>query len=116
MIFGAQPDSCPTMIESLYTDSLVHKKVDDNFVDGASVGKVGTVPFEICKEYVDRIYTASNGRICEEILNLYNNDGIVAEPAGALSLSVLEKIDKTLIRGKNVVCILSGGNNDISEI
>ena len=84
---------------------------NDNFVDGATVSKVGNITYDMCKNIVDEIYGVTNGRLSSEMIRLYQEDGIIAEPAGALSLSVLDQIPN--IKGKNVICILSGGNNDL---
>ena len=100
------------MYNSVQNNKITYTKPQNNFVDGATVPIIGDITFNICKKYVDKIYPISNGKICEEILNLYKNDGIIAEPAGALPFTILDKID---IKNKTVVCILSGGNNDITR-
>lgn len=88
----------------------------NTFVDGASVSKVGNKPFEICKNLIDKIYVISNKRVCHEIINCYQDDGIILEPAGALSLGCLDKLKEDYdIHNKNIVVILSGGNNDITR-
>jgi threonine dehydratase len=95
----------PSMITNLNT-----------FVDGASVAKVGDKPFEICKNTIDQIYTISNKRVCHDIINCYQDDGIILEPAGALTLGCLDELKADYdIDGKKIVVILSGGNNDISR-
>lgn len=115
LMIGAEPEYCPSMKISIEQNNLVEIPINDTFVDGATVSKVGEITFKFCKHYLDDIYTSHVGRICQEMLELYQNDGIVLEPAGALSLSVLDKIDRSILEGKNVVCILSGGNNDITR-
>jgi threonine dehydratase len=84
----------------------------DTFADGAAVRSVGHLTFEICREVLDQVITVPEGRLCSMILRLYNDDGIVAEPAAALAVSALEDF-RDEIRGKRVVCVVSGGNNDI---
>ena len=111
-IIGVEPESCPSMYNSIYHNKIIYTKPNNNFVDGATVPLIGDIPFDICRKYVDEIYNASNGQICKEILNLYKNDGIISEPAGALPFTILDRIN---IINKNVVCILSGGNNDITR-
>ena len=111
-IIGIEPKSCPSMFNSIYHNKIIYTKPCNNFVDGATVPIVGNIPFDICRKYVDEIYSTSNGKICEEILSLYKNDGIISEPAGALPFTVLDRVN---IKNKTVVCILSGGNNDITR-
>jgi len=84
----------------------------DRFVDGAAVRQVGELPFEICQSNLSEIITVAEGQICQTILDLYNKEGIVAEPAGALALAGLEML-KTNFKGKRIAVLLCGGNNDI---
>jgi len=111
-IIGVEPVACPSMYNSIHNNKITYTKPDNNFVDGATVPIIGDITFDICKKYVNKIYPVSNGEICEEMLNLYKNDGIIAEPAGSMPFTILDKID---IKNKKVVCILSGGNNDITR-
>ena len=87
----------------------------DKFVDGAAVQRVGELTFDICRKVLDDIVAVPEGKICSTILNLYNFDAIVVEPAGALSMSALDYY-KDEIKGKNVVCVVSGSNNDITRM
>lgn len=113
-IIGVEPAGAPSMSESLKRGEVVKLEKIDKFVDGAAVQRVGDLPFEICKKVVDDIVLVPEGRICTKILELYNREAIVVEPAGALSIAALDYYtDK--IRGKNVVCIVSGSNNDITR-
>jgi threonine dehydratase len=84
----------------------------DTFVDGAAVKTVGQITFELCQRYLDRVVVVPEGKACATLIDLYQNEGIIAEPAGALSVAALHDA-REAIRGKNVVCVLSGGNNDI---
>jgi threonine dehydratase len=86
----------------------------DKFVDGAAVQRVGDITFEICRNILDDVITIPEGKVCSTILQLYNEEAIVVEPAGALSVSALDYF-KEEIKGKTVVCILSGSNNDITR-
>jgi threonine dehydratase len=86
----------------------------DTFVDGAAVRKVGALTHAICSEVLDDIVTVPEGKICTTILELYNLNAIVAEPAGALSVAALDSYADR-IAGKSVVAIVSGSNNDISR-
>ena len=87
----------------------------ERFVDGASVQRVGDITFPICKEVLDAMHLVPEGKTCTTILQLYNEDAIVVEPAGALSIAGLDDFAEK-IKGKNVVCIVSGGNNDIDRM
>lgn len=113
-IIGVEPAGAPSMSESLKKGEVLKLGKIDKFVDGAAVQRVGDLPFEICKKVVDDIVLVPEGRICTKILELYNREAIVVEPAGALSIAALDYYtDK--IKGKNVVCIVSGSNNDITR-
>jgi len=113
-IIGVEPAGAPSMQKSLEAGQVTELKNIDKFVDGAAVQKVGEFTFEICKQVVDHIITVPEGRICTKILDLYNQDAIVLEPAGALSIAALD-FYRDEIKGKNVVCIVSGSNNDITR-
>ncbi|MFW2376603.1 threonine ammonia-lyase IlvA [Cellulophaga baltica] len=113
-IIGVEPEgaaSMKTSIENGMNTELAHI---DKFVDGAAVQKVGNLTFEICKKYLNKVITVPEGKVCQTILDLYNRDAIVVEPAGALTLAALD-FYKEEIKGKNVVCIVSGSNNDITR-
>lgn len=114
-IIGVEPEGCASMKLSIDNKRLSTVSNPDTFVDGAAVKTPGTLPYTIVSQYVDNIVTVSNGEICEEILKLYQEDGIIAEPAGVLSICGLDKIDPKDLYRKRVVCVLSGGNNDISR-
>ncbi|MBN2635014.1 MAG: threonine ammonia-lyase [Prolixibacteraceae bacterium] len=113
-IIGVEPEGAPSMKKSIEAGYVVELKTIDKFVDGAAVQKVGNITFEICRDVIDEIITVPEGKICTKILDLYNRDAIVAEPAGALSIAALDFYAEN-IKGKNVVCIVSGGNNDITR-
>jgi threonine dehydratase len=109
---GAEPLGAPAMHNSIQNGSCVELRDIDGFVDGAAVRKVGNLTYQICVENLDRVLLVPEGKLCTTILQLYNEEAIVAEPAGVLALSALDQIREE-IKGKKVVCILSGGNNDI---
>jgi threonine dehydratase len=113
-IIGVEPEGAPSMSLSIQKDKIVELKNIENFVDGAAVKKVGDKTFEICKQNLDAVITVPEGKICQTILELYNKDAIVVEPAGALSISALDQYAHE-IKGKNVVCLISGSNNDITR-
>lgn len=114
-IIGAEPEGSPSMSEALKTGYPVELSSIDRFVDGAAVKRVGDITFEICKHILDNVILVPEGKICTTILELYNKDAIVVEPAGALAIAALDFI-KNSIKNKNVVCIISGSNNDIDRM
>jgi threonine dehydratase len=114
-IIGVEPAGAPSMKDSLASGSPVILGQIDKFVDGAAVQRVGDLTFDICREVLDDVLVVPEGLICSTILRLYNEDAIVAEPAGALSIAALELMSEE-INGKNVVCVLSGSNNDITRM
>ncbi len=111
-IIGVEPLGAPAMADSLKKGEIVWLDNIDKFVDGAAVQQVGNIPFSICQQVIDDMVLVHEGKVCSTILQLYNEEAIVVEPAGALSISALDAY-KEQIKGKVVVCILSGGNNDI---
>ncbi len=113
-IIGVEPEGAPAMKNSLEKGEIVTLEKVDKFVDGAAVRRVGDLTFEICRQNLDRVLLVAEGKVCSTILQLYNEEAIVAEPAGALTIAALDLI-KDEIKGKNVVCLVSGGNNDITR-
>lgn len=87
----------------------------DRFVDGAAVKRVGDLTYSICKNVLDEMTLVPEGKVCSTILELYNKDALVVEPAGALSIAALDDYAKE-IKGRNIVCIVSGSNNDIDRM
>jgi len=114
-IIGVEPEGAPSMYEALKAGQPVTLNNIEQFVDGASVKRVGDITFSICKDVLDDMHLIPEGKVCSTILKLYNEDAIVAEPAGALAIAALDDY-ADVIRGKNIVCILSGGNNDIDRM
>ena len=111
-IIGVEPEGAPSMQQSLAEGKRVLLKTMDRFVDGAAVRQVGVLPFEICKSGLTEVVRVHEGKICQTILDLYNKEGIVAEPAGALAIAAVD-LFKEKLKGKRVVALLCGGNNDI---
>ncbi|MGM0873886.1 MAG: threonine ammonia-lyase IlvA [Bacillota bacterium] len=114
-MIGVEPEGAPSLFNSRIEDKVISLDEIDKFVDGAAVKKVGDKTFEICKKVVDEVLLCPEGKVCTTILELYNENAIVAEPAGAMSIAALDFL-KDQIKGKNVVCIVSGGNNDIGRM
>lgn len=111
-IIGVEPAGAPGMAESLKAGKVVKLEKIDNFVDGAAVQEVGEITFQITQQIIDDMLLVHEGKVCTTILQLYNDEGIVSEPAGALTIAALDQYRQE-IKGKNVVCIISGSNNDI---
>jgi len=114
-LIGVEPEGAPSMLKAFEHGEPITLPEIDRFVDGAAVKRVGTLTYEICHELLDEMLLVPEGKVCTTILKLYNEDAIVAEPAGALSVAVLDAC-KDKIKGKKVVCIVSGGNNDIARM
>ncbi|MGJ8548738.1 threonine ammonia-lyase IlvA [Winogradskyella wichelsiae] len=114
-IIGVEPKGAPSMLTSIKNNKNTELESIENFVDGAAVKRVGDLNFAICKENLSNVITVDEGKICQTILDLYNKEAIVVEPAGALSISALEQYADE-IKGKNVVCVISGSNNDITRM
>ncbi|WP_119078990.1 threonine ammonia-lyase IlvA [Chitinophaga alhagiae] len=114
-IVGVEPEGAPSMLQALDKGGPVTLPEIDRFVDGAAVKRVGDLTYAICKDVLDKMSLVPEGRICSTILKLYNEDAIVVEPAGALSIAALDDY-KEQIKGKRVVCVVSGSNNDIDRM
>lgn len=115
-IIGVEPSGASSMYESVVVQNkIVTLDHIDKFVDGASVARVGNITYDIAKKFVDDYIQVDEGAVCSTILDMYSKQAIVAEPAGALSVSALEQY-KEKIKGKTVVCVVSGGNNDINRM
>ncbi|WP_413532608.1 threonine ammonia-lyase IlvA [Empedobacter brevis] len=114
-IIGVEPNGAASMTEAIKQKKSVTLASIDPFVDGAAVKKAGEKTYKICSEGLETTCSVPEGKVCSSILRLYNEDAIVVEPAGALSVSALDFF-KEEIKGKNVVCILSGSNNDITRM
>lgn len=113
-IIGVEPEGAAAMKRSIEEGRLVRLKSIDTFVDGAAVHSVGEKTLAICRENLDEVVTVHEGEICQTILDLYNKDAVVAEPAGAMSITALKQFSEE-IKGKTVVCAVSGSNNDITR-
>ena len=114
-IIGVEAEGAPAMSKSLKDGKIIKLDSIDNFVDGVSIKKIGKIPFDICKKYLDEILLVPEGKICQTILDLYNKDGIVVEPAGAIGISALE-LNNKMFKGKNVGVLICGGNNDFTRM
>ena len=112
-IVGAEPAGAPSMIAALRAGGPVRLDAMDPFVDGAAVRRIGTLPYDIVAAAGVQMVAVDEGAICTSMLQLYQNEGIVAEPAGALAVAALAELDLT--PGSTVVALITGGNNDVSR-
>lgn len=112
LVVGAEPAGAASMTAALAAGRPVKLPEIDRFVDGAAVQEVGALTLEVFQRAVDRMEVVPEGKICTTAVELYQDDGIIAEPAGALSIAALDALAPALV-GRRVVCLLSGGNNDI---
>lgn len=114
-IIGVEPEGAPSLKTSIKYRKNTELHSIDKFVDGAAVKKIGDLPFQICLDQINEVITVPEGKICSVLLKLYNEKAIVVEPAGALSVAALDYFSEE-IKEKNVVCLISGGNNDITRM
>ncbi|WP_190808868.1 threonine ammonia-lyase IlvA [Flagellimonas sp. S3867] len=113
-IIGIEPAGAASMKTAIDKGEIVELEHIDKFIDGAAVQKVGHYTFPICRDHLHQMETIPEGKVCQTILELYNRDAIVVEPAGALTISALDNF-KDEIKEKNVICVVSGSNNDITR-
>ncbi|MCD8164892.1 MAG: threonine ammonia-lyase IlvA [Bacteroides sp.] len=114
-IIAVEPQGAPSLTQALKAGHPITLTHIDKFVDGAAVKRIGDLPYCICSLVVDKVCLVPEGEACSTILKLYNENAIVVEPAGVLSISALNHYREE-IKGKNVVCIVSGSNNDIDRM
>ena len=114
-VVGLEPEGAPSMLTALKEGHPVELASIDKFVDGAAVKRIGDYTFAICKDVIDDMHLVAEGKICTTILQMYNEEAIVVEPAGALSIAALDDYSEQ-IKGKTIVCIVSGSNNDIARM
>jgi len=112
-IVGAEPAGAASMRAALSAGRPVALPSVDTFVDGAAVGRVGSLTYPLVRDLVDEIVTVPEGAVCTEMLSLYQVEGVIAEPAGALASAAARQLER--VGGDGVVCIVSGGNNDVSR-
>ncbi|BAC18836.1 threonine ammonia-lyase [Corynebacterium efficiens YS-314] len=112
-IVGVEPAGAASMQAALKAGGPVTLENADPFVDGAAVKRVGDLNYQVVEKNLGRVHMmdVSEGAVCTEMLELYQNEGIITEPAGALSVAGLR--DMKFAKGSVVVCIISGGNNDV---
>jgi len=111
-LIGVEPEGAAGMYYSVCKGKVTSLPILDTFVDGAAVKTVGEKTFNIAKNLIDKFALIANGAVCTTMIELYQNEGIITEPAGILSIAALDEFAKE-IKGKTIVCVISGGNNDI---
>jgi len=114
LVVGVEPAGAASMRAALDAGEPVTLPTIDSFVDGAAVRRVGRYTFDLVRALGDDVVTVSEGGVCTTMLELYQRDGIIAEPAGALAVAALSN-GFVVPQGTSVVCIVSGGNNDVSR-
>jgi threonine dehydratase len=112
-LVGAEPAGAASMRAALDAGAPVRLDDLDTFVDGAAVGRVGELTYPIVRDLVDDVVAVPEGAVCSEMIDLYQTEGVIAEPAGALASAAVRL---GLVGGSGpVVSIVSGGNNDVSR-
>jgi len=111
-VIGVEPIGAASMSRSLKQGKVISLDHVDTFCDGVAVKTPGKITFSICQKNVDSMIVISEGQVAKTVIDLYQNEGIVSETSGALSVSALENI-KDKIKNHTVVCVISGGNNDL---
>ncbi|MFT7121850.1 MAG: threonine dehydratase [Neolewinella sp.] len=112
-VWGVEPKGAPALYESLKAGKVITLEKIDSFVDGAAVRRVGEINFPMLQEILGDMLLVPEGKVSRTMLELYNEDGLVVEPAGCLSVAALDQMGD--IKGKTVVCVVGGGNNDIAR-
>ncbi|MDP3893790.1 threonine ammonia-lyase IlvA [Nocardioides sp.] len=114
-IIGVEPEGAASMSAALAAGAPTRLPSTDSFVDGASVGLVGSHTFPLVRDLVDEVISVPEGAVCTEMLGLYQVEGIIAEPAGALASTAVRRLAGTVPADRSLVCVVSGGNNDVSR-
>ncbi|MEM8700595.1 MAG: threonine ammonia-lyase IlvA [Pseudomonadota bacterium] len=112
-----EPDGAPSLHASLLAGERVHIERVDNFVDGAAVARVGLENFKHLRGFsAEQVVLAPTDGVCATMIDMLNTEGIVLEPAGALAIDALHRLPVEQVRGKKIVCVISGGNFDFERL
>lgn len=112
-----EPEGAPSLKKSLEAGEAVTLNKVDNFVDGAAVARIGDLNFQALKDFPsEQVELIPENAICVTIIDMLNLEGVVLEPAGALSIAALEKLGRERLEGKRVICVVSGGNFDFERL
>ncbi len=110
-VVGVEPAGAASMIAATRAGGPVTLPEIDRFVDGAAVARAGAVTYQVVARHTPGLVAVPEGRVCTEMIALYQTEGIIAEPAGALAAAALDVVG--IEPGQNVVAVVSGGNNDV---
>lgn len=113
-IVGVESAGAASMKAAMEAGNPVSLDRVDSFVDGTAVGRAGDLTYQIVRDLVDDIVVVPEGAVCTEMLDLYHSEGVIAEPAGALASAAARNFLPQIPNG-SVVCLVSGGNNDLSR-
>ncbi|WP_288336028.1 threonine ammonia-lyase IlvA [uncultured Varibaculum sp.] len=113
-IVGVESQGAASMKAALEAGNPVSLDRVDSFVDGTAVGRAGDLTYQVVRDLVDDIVVVPEGAVCTEMLDLYHSEGVIAEPAGALASAAARNFLPQIPNG-SVVCLVSGGNNDLSR-
>ena len=114
-VYGVQAKGAPSMVDSIKKGERVRLDSVSTIADGIAVKEPGVNTFDICSKYVDEIVTVSDDEVAAAILTLIEQQKLVAEGAGAVSVAAA-MFNKVPIQGKKVVCLVSGGNIDVTNL
>ena len=114
LIYGVESENSDSMKQSVEQNKIIKLDNNDIFIDASAIKQPGHLTFEICKNYVDKLFTVTNNRVAYDTVNIYQDDGLILELSSVMPISVLEQIKNEII-GKNVVLVMSGSNNDIKK-
>jgi threonine dehydratase len=112
-VYGVQAEGAPSMVKSLESGHILRLSEVSTIADGIAVKEPGVNTFDLCQKYVDEVVTVSEDEIAAAILALIEQQKLVAEGAGAVSVAAA-MFNKIPIEGKKVVCVVSGGNIDVN--
>ncbi len=113
-IVGVESEGAASMKAAVQAGNPVSLEHVDSFVDGTAVGRAGDLTYQIVRDLVDDLVVVPEGAVCTEMLDLYHSEGVIAEPAGALASAAARNFLPQIPNG-SVVCLVSGGNNDLSR-
>lgn len=114
-VVGVEPETAQSMKAAFQAQKPTTVENIDHFVDGAAVARVSQFTYNQARQYVDKLLAIPEGKVAQAVLDLYTYEAIVAEPAGAMPIASLDFMASDIV-GKNVVLVVSGGNNDIGRM
>lgn len=113
----AEPAGAPSFAKSLSAGHRVKLPVVDNFIDGAAVAETGREPFRLLSSFSPSlVHLVPENSVCTTMIEMLNIEGVVLEPAGALSIDVLKQLPRQSLEGRTVICLISGGNFDFERL